>query len=276
MNTRNLKEEGFAEIDYPKEIAGLVVKIMSDWKLFCRLPVRVKEEFHFPDYGNRDGFGYQGINTGKDSKELVEFTLDSIAILTEVAKNQGLPVAQELMKNVSLLLKEIENPILEFAASVENGYETPGLASEVRKSKNQWMLRIIHYFEGCPADSEMGSPHADKSGYTVKLCEDAPGLQYLSLDKKRWLDLPLKDGHAVILPGLQLQLRSKGQLKGLWHRVLATEESSLNGRFSMVCFINLTQTPVFDRTRQGYIQTNEPGFNYTLDNEALGGFFAPL
>lgn len=276
MNTKNLKEEGFAEINYPKEISGLVIKIMNDWKRFCRLPVRVKEEFHFPDYGNRDGFGYQRTGAGKDSKEFAEFTLDSVAVLNEVAKNQGVSAAQELIETASLLLMAIGGPVFEFAASIENEYQVTGLSKEVEKSRNQWMLRIIHYFEGSGDGSEMGGSHADKSGYTLKLYEDVPGLQYLSFDKKGWLELPMKDGHAVIVPGLQLQLRSRGLIKGLWHRVVTTPESSMNGRYSMVCFVNLVETPIFDRERQGYVQAKEPGFNYSLENESFERLFTPL
>ncbi len=161
---------------------------------------------------------------------------------------------------------------MDFARSVEEIFALKGFAQEVSESKDAWTFRYLHYFGDRAVGDETALPHVDKGGFTLHLFESCPGLQYLNFDKT-WQEMPVSDRETVIIPGLQLQFKSKNELKALCHRVVATEYSAEKGRYSMVCFIPLKQTLVYNKAGSGRTQEFAPGFNYEMSYEDISKIF---
>ncbi len=126
-----------------------------------------------------------------------------------------------------------------------------------------WFVRFLHYFGGRKEGDEIATPHVDKSGFTLHLYESDPGLQYLDF-AKQWRDMPVSLGETAIIPGMRLQYRSQNRLKAIYHRVIATEKVAQQGRFSVVCFIHLKNTPEYNKQKAGRLQEFPPGFNYDM------------
>jgi isopenicillin N synthase-like dioxygenase len=76
--------------------------------------------------------------------------------------------------------------------------------------------------------------------------------------------MPVSEGETVIIPDMQMQLRSNGELRALCHRVVATPETAKNGRYSAVCFVQFVRTKKYDKDKGGRLQEKEPGFNYKM------------
>jgi isopenicillin N synthase-like dioxygenase len=115
--------------------------------------------------------------------------------------------------------------------------------------------------------------HADRGGFTLHLYESAGGGEYLGFDKV-WRPWPIGGEETIIFPSMVLQHRSKGRLKALCHRVVATEETSQHGRFSMVVFIDFHHSHRYsDAVKR--LQDFEPGFNYDLSFSEFDKLFAP-
>ena len=85
--------------------------------------------------------------------------------------------------------------------------------------------------------------------------------------------MPISEGETVIIPDMQLQLRSKGKLRALCHRVVATKETSITGRFSAVCFIGFKDTPSYNKKEKGRLQEKTPGFNYEMPFSEFREYF---
>lgn len=168
----------------------------------------------------------------------------------------------------------MEPLIIEFATVIEKQYEIDGLVDEVQLSKPYWILRYLHYFGDQTEGSEIAAPHADKGGFTLHLFESDEGLQYYSIEERAWKAMPVDESQTVIIPAVQLQLWSKGDLKALYHRVVATEKTAGEGRFSMVCFIPFQNTPMYNKKVYGSMQTHDIGFNYSLSHEEFASLFS--
>lgn len=160
------------------------------------------------------------------------------------------------------LINLIRETTLEFAQKCEQEYDLQGFEAEV--SRSVFFVRFIHYFGDRELGAETATAHVDQSAFTLHLYESDPGLQCLTYDNKKWIDMPVSEGETVIIPAMQLQLRSKGELRALAHRVIATESTKKTGRFSAVCFIQLKDTAKYDKDRFGRLQEKNPGFNYEM------------
>jgi isopenicillin N synthase-like dioxygenase len=160
--------------------------------------------------------------------------------------------------------------IIRFAEMVGDEYHLQGFADEVRVS--EFFVRFIHYFENRVVGDETATAHVDQSGFTFHLFESAPGLQCLTKEYA-WIDMPVSEGETVVIPAMQLQLRSKGELEALFHRVVATEETAATGRYSAVCFVQLKNTPKYDKETHGRLQEKEPGFNYGMPSTEFAKLF---
>ena len=171
------------------------------------------------------------------------------------------------------LLDRMEPLILQFAENIENEYGVQGLVDEVKISKPYWILRYLHYFGDQQAGAEIAAPHTDKGGFTLHLYESDEGLQYYCIKTYAWKPMPVYDTQTVIIPAVQLQLRSQGTLKALYHRVVATEKTAQAGRFSMVCFIPFQNTRLYNKKVFGSMQTHAIGFNYSLSHQEFANYF---
>lgn len=166
----------------------------------------------------------------------------------------------------------IKPSIHDFAEQAEEAFAIEGFKDEVKKSEAAYFIRFIHYFGNRAPGEETAAAHADQSGFTLHLFESAPGLQCLTRDGN-WIDMPVSEGETVIIPSMQMQLRSKGVLKALCHRVIATTDTARGGRYSAVCFVQLGETPTYDKLAQGRLQEKAPGFNYEMPLEEFATLF---
>lgn len=272
VSMNELREVGLVNVDYPVNLREAVNQAVASWKDFCNLSREDKCAFAFLEDSHGDGAGYElkeEKGSKKDLKENFHVTLFQYERLAQIANQRTFP----FLHDAKVLLDGMEPLILEFAARVEEEFGVEGLLEEVKLSKPYWILRYLHYFGNQEEGKEIAAPHADKGGFTLHLYESDEGLQYLSLEAKQWKPMPVNENQTVIIPAIQLQLRSEGDLKGLYHRVVATNETAVRGRFSMVCFITFENTPKYNKKAYGNVQTHETGFNYTIPHEQFSTLF---
>lgn len=274
MNTpiSELQTKGLVAISYPKDLRAAVQRTVESWKKFCALPNEVKDKFLFSKV---DIVGYErkdGVGPGADKKENFELTLAGSARMLQIGETVANPIAEEFLRNVIGLVGLIKPTVLDFAEQSEAAFDMKGFAKEVEEGEDLFFVRFIHYFGDREPGEETATAHADQSGFTLHLFESAPGLQCLPYESD-WADMPVSEGETVIIPAMQMQLRSKGKLRALFHRVVATSETARDGRYSAVCFVRLKNTPVYDKDTHGRLQEKAPGFNYKLSHEEFAKLF---
>lgn len=267
-----LRDLGLVNVDYPENLREDVERAVNSWKVFCDLPKEEKCAFAFFEDNHGDGAGYElkdEKGSKKDLKENFHVTLFQYERLAAIANNRTFP----FLHDAKILLDEIEPLVLQFAKEIEEDYNLEGLMEEVAISKPYWILRYLHYFGDQTEGSEIAAPHADKGGMTLHLYESDEGLQYYCIQIRQWYPMPVCEKQTVIIPAMQLQLRSEGNLKALYHRVVATEKTAQNGRFSMVCFIPFENTSKYNKKAFGSMQTHDSGFNYDMPHQEFSKFF---
>jgi len=272
-----LQDDGMCRIVYLADLKGKVAAYVSKWKAFCELPEDIRKRFPY-----FNGVGYElkdnaravkGPNSNRvDHKEDLHIQLENGTGLLDVASHTD-RLAQSLVLAGLELIPLLETCVLQFASVVESGFNIPGFIDEVRKGKEKWWLRSLHYFGDRNVGDEIASAHVDKSGFTLHLYESDPGLEFLDITTKSWVPAPVMDTETVLFPGMQTQLRTQGSIKALCHRVVATDVTANKGRFSVVCFIPLPDTARYNKEAAGRLQEQAPGFNYGLGHDEFSKFF---
>ena len=259
-----LESKGFVVLKYPKKLREAVEEAVESWKRFCALSVDVKKGL--PYSNGADGVGYElkdGVGNKADRKENFDVAINGLEWLQRNIQSIQDSTALDFVQRATNLVRLMKPMVLDFARQSEQAYGLEGFSSEVDKSENAFFVRFIHYFGDRKVGEETATAHTDQSGFTLHLYESAPGLQCLTYDGE-WIDMPVSSGKTVIIPSMQMQLRSKGRLKALCHRVVATPDTALNGRYSAVCFVQLARTPKYNKAKHGRLQEKTPGFNYKL------------
>lgn len=272
-NIQDLKTKGFVSLSYPAPLRKAVDEAVEAWKKFCALDAETKKGL--PYSNNSAGVGYElkdGTGPKGDKKENLDVALEGKEWLRANAGKIGNPIALDFIEKSTVLVGIIKPIILDFAAQAEKAFGLKDFVKEVDESEDAFSVRFIHYFGDRKEGDEIASAHADQSGFTLHIFESDAGLQCMTFEKE-WIDMPVSEGETVIIPSMQMQLRSQGELKALCHRVIATEKTARTGRFSAVCFVQLKKTPKYDKDRCGRLQEKEPGFNYTLSHEEFSRFF---
>jgi len=267
------KTDGFIQIPYPNDLREAVINTIESWKRFCELPVDSKKGL--PYSNQNSGVGYElkdGIGNKADRKENFDITITGKSWLEQNIVQINDPIALEFIQNATALIELVKPIIINFAKQLEEEFHLEGFRKEVEESVGSFFIRFIHYSGDREIGDETATAHVDQSGFTLHLFENAPGLQCLTYDNK-WINMPVSDGETVIIPSMQLQLRSEGDLTALCHRVIATPETSENGRYSSVCFVQLSKTPKYDKEKNGRLQEKLPGFNYDMDPEEFEKYF---
>ena len=271
MNTKaELLKHGFATIKYPPHITVLVREMMKSWQDFCALPLETKKQFLCT---SELGTGYEfkdEIGATKDRKENFHLNIKDLPLTKEICRKAGVDL--RFADSAGRLLWSIQDTICRFARSVEDEFDLAGLTEELMASQDSWFLRLLHYPPGSPVGKVIAAHHVDKLGITMYLGETTPGVQYYNRDGQ-WVDMPVLTGKTIITPNMQMQLKTRGEVKALYHRAVANEESKVNGRYSMVCFADLLQTPMYDKTKHGRIQDLPLGFNQRLSHEEFAQYF---
>lgn len=268
-----LATAGFVCMKYPPELRAAVETAVASWQEFCALPTEVKRDL--PYSNNADGVGYElkdGSGNKADRKENFDVTTGSKCWLTENAGKVRNAVALRFIEDASALVALTKPLIVDFAQQAEQAFALADFAKEVEESEDAYFIRFIHYFGDRKVGEETASAHADQSGFTPHLYESAAGLQCLT-HEKQWIDMPVSADETVIIPSMQMQLRSDGKLKATCHRVVATTQTAKEGRYSAVCFVQLKKTPKYDKERCGRLQEKTPGFNYEMSREEFAGLF---
>lgn len=275
MNTSigQLKSRGFVSLSYPPNLRQAVNTTVESWKKFCDLPLELKKGLPYSNGGAGVGYEFKdGSGPSGDRKENFDSTLAGRDWLNNNADQIQNQTALSFIKDATDLVDIMQPLILSFAEQVEREFGLVGFRQEVADSKDAFFVRFIHYAGDRQMGEETATAHNDQSGFTLHLFESAPGLQCLTYDKQ-WIDMPVDEGQTVIIPAMQLELRSKGELKALCHRVIATPETAVSGRYSAVCFIQLKHTPKYDKEGSGRLQEKAPGFNYDMSPEEFANMF---
>jgi isopenicillin N synthase-like dioxygenase len=271
---KDLASKGLVSVQYPPELRASVEKAVAAWEAFCKLPEEIRTQF---PYNNAEdmGVGYELKKTpgaNLDLKEDFHFATGSREWIEETATSLGNEEIMHFVHEAGKLVDLIEPLILDFAGRVEKEFDLKDFRDEVADSKSIWFVRFLHYLGGRQEGEEIATAHADKDGFTPHLYESDPGLQYLDF-QKRWQEMPVSPGETVVLPGMRLQYRSQNRLKAIYHRVVATEKTAAQGRFSVVCFVHPKRTPAYNKKKAGRLQEFQPGFNYDMPFEEFSKLF---
>jgi isopenicillin N synthase-like dioxygenase len=274
MDIRDFKDKGFVSVPYPHDLRTAVAKTAVLWKRFCALPVEVKKSLPYSNGGA--GVGYElkdGTGPKADRKENFDATPEGIEWLAKYADQVGDPVALEFIRSAVDLASLLKPSIVEFAEAVESEFSIKGFAKETEESAGRYFVRFIHYFGEREEGEETATAHVDQSGFTPHVFQDEEGFEVLSYGDKVWSGELIKEGEMLIIPSMQMQLRSEGKLRALCHRVVATQKTSKSGRYSAVCFVQLKDTPKYDKDSHGRLQEKPPGFNYDMPFEQFRTLF---
>lgn len=260
----DLKTKGFVSLPYPADLRSAVVRAADSWKKFCDLPTEVKRSLPYSNKADGVGYELKLRSEGGDNKENFDITLAAEDVLTLRAQKIADPVALDFIKNVISLIPLIKPTAMEFAMQSEKAFGMDGFAAEIDQSEPNFFVRFIRYPGGQKSGDVGASAHPDQSGFTLHLFESGPGLQYMDLQDRSWKFMPVSSGETVIIPAMQMQLRSEGILKALYHRVISTPETVGEGRYSAVCFVQFRNTAKYDKDKHGRLQEFPAGFNYDM------------
>lgn len=239
---------------------------------FCALPAETKKIL--PCSNNAAGVGYElKEGGGADIKENFDVTMGGLEWLLKNAEKAENPAVTDFIHQATSLVALMKPSVLDFSRQAEKAFDLRGFADEVDRSEGEFFVRFIHYFGNRDAGDEIASPHVDQSCFTLHLYESDPGLQGLTYSDRKWINMPVSSGETVIIPSMQMQLRSKGSLKALWHRVIATHHTAEHGRFSAVCFVQLVDSPTRDKEKTGRMQEWPKGSTYDSSHEEFTRFF---
>ncbi|RYF28705.1 MAG: hypothetical protein EOO17_04435 [Chloroflexi bacterium] len=272
---QSLKSEGSALLQYDPQLRANVEYAARMWMEFCSLPIHSKQ--HFVATSDGAGSGYElknGIGKNADYKEnfdIAQAHNDYLESLLLAINRED--IESDFIRSAMALSDQIAPLAVHFAELVEEQYDLKGFANEVRASSATTFIRFIHYFGDRSAGDLIAEPHVDQSGFTFHLYESASGCERLNPMTHIWESMPVTAGKAAVIPAMQLQLRSNGELKALAHRVLATDATKNVGRSAIVGFVRLNGTPNYDKTRHGRLQEREPGFNYSMNQSDFADLF---
>src|ERR1700733_1610941 len=255
-NIQDFKTKGFVAVPYPQDLRNAVRQVVPLWKKFCALSMELKSAFPYFDIGGGSGYEYKdGSGNKGDRKENFDFCIQGLPRLMSQAHYVESQTILEYITSATALIDMIKPFTLDFACQVERTFGLAGFSDEI--TDESIFVRFIHYFPTEKVGEETANPHCDKTGFTLHLFENEIGLQCLGFDGK-WIPMPVSESQTVIIPGMQMQLRSLGELKALCHRVEANEVTARDGRFSAVCFVMLTKTPRYNKDAYGRLQERAP------------------
>ncbi len=269
----DLLSKGIVRVEYPPRVRNLIIEAVEAWKVFCALPLELKQSLPYSDpstgvgYENKDGSGPRG-----DKKENFDFALRGAEWLSR-NRDSLPPEALAFLDKAERAVIAVRDIIHTFAADVETRYGLKDFYNEVVDSDELFFIRFIHYQGNREIGEETATAHVDQSGFTLHLYESAPGFQCLTYDDKQWQDVAFDGTDTVIIPSMQMQLCSNNAIKAMCHRVVATAETANTGRYSAVCFVQLRWTRKYNKDMFGRLQERAPGFNYGMSEQAFANMF---
>ena len=269
IDISNLPTDGFVACDRPPNMQ-IVHDAMASWQRFCTLPLEQKRLF---SGGNRiKDFGYmlrEDKGPNADAKELFHVSRVQIEKLRTIAAKIHDSRAVLFIDVVDELIAETIPIVSHFARNVQQVYRLPGFAARVIAAQDQWVFRYVHYIAG----DTLAHGHADRGGFTLHLNETESGGEYFTFEGT-WQPWLVSEKRTILFPSMALQHFSKGQLKALWHRVVANGKTRTAGRYSMVAFIDFFNDYRYDDSVKR-LQNFEPGFNYAMPHHEFHKLFIP-
>ena len=271
MDMDLLKSSGFVSVEYPLRLRALVLNAMESWKAFCELPLETKQKLSGGDRVKDFGYMLRSDSGPRaDSKEQFHAVRENFPLLLPKAKEINDSRATEYIEAIDALIVAMRPMVQNFASRVEEHFGLIGFENDVMKCQDSWTFRYLRYPPG--ARPMLANAHADRGGFTFHLGETQEGGEFFDVKKYEWRSWPLSDTQTIIFPSMNLQYRSRGRLKALWHRVVPNEKSVEYGRYSMVAFIDIDSSHHIDGSRFR-MQEFEPGFNYGLSFEEFAKYF---
>lgn len=262
----DLKKDGFINIQYPESVRKSVEGTSVAWKKFCTAETTVKESFHYSEVAEA-GYEFKGVvGVGKDLKENFHMTPKSISNLEGIAAKTGNQDATNFIISGKKLFEDTYEFVKDVLLKIEEESGIVGLAERGLRLQGDWIIRFLHYLPGMPVGNEIAATHPDKGSVTLHLYESDGGLQYFW--DGVWKDMPVSSEYTASIGGMGLQYATECQVKATNHRVIATENTSKEGRYSIVMFIPVADVPEYDKERYGRTQDvilkEGVGFNYNL------------
>lgn len=276
LSLKTLRTDFYAALHYPPSAKAAIAEAVAAWKDFIALPDRVKKRFgYLADTGN-SGSGYEFPDPlKKDFKHVFHTKLKDRAWLYDQARVVGRDEARVLVATSIGAIHAVRPVVEDFCERLEREFDVGAFKEDFLTDLNESILRHLFYPPGARAlGEEIAVAHADKGGFTLHNWESHGGVERLTTDGQ-WVPFPVVEGQAVVFGSLRLQHRTKNEVKGLYHRVVATEETVAHGRWSTVFFSNFRNSPYYDKKRLGSTQEQPVGFNYHLSREEFEKYFAP-
>ncbi len=269
----DLETKGFVSFSYPEELRQAVTRAQRSWKEFCDLPDEVKLVFAYSNtsagvgYEKKDGSGPMG-----DIKENFDVSFSGYDWLRAKLDAFYNPFALDFVNDALALVKIMTPFVVNFAEECEPAFGLSGFTEEIAGGSDTFFIRFLHYPPQKIEGEVIAQAHPDQSGMTPYFFVSDPGLEYLTFDGE-WLPLQVSKNEIIITPDMQMQLRSKGRLRALWHRVVATTKTAQKGRYSAVSFIQFKDTPKYDKDTHGRLQEKPEGFNYKMSHKEFSKLF---
>lgn len=265
MSIEQIKTNGYTVLPFVGGLGEASLQNLAKWQSVFALQPHLREKS-----GTKRGVGFVTANSYR-------FAWGERALLRELASNlDGYPkrMMMELIEASEELWGSLAPIVLGYAQVLEREAYLSRFVEEIEWGKGSW---IIEYRFDPPADSPdtiLRQAEASEHGLVAHVVETDAGLQHLGLNA-RWQDTIAENDCLIVVPGLQLQHRTKGEVRGLCERVVSTEKSAFVGRHSITCTIPLRMSPAFDEIRAGKpLVEHEEGWNYSLPHGELARLFS--
>ena len=265
---------------YPFPLRNSIIQATELWQKFCKRPLAIKERFVFQEIAGTGDGGYEFRKADPvkkvDDKETFHITRGEFDRLLRYTERDLVGWdGRDFLLAVGRMEKLCFPFIVKFAELLAKQFPSPVLPADfverVICARDTWTYRFLHYLPG--SNEIIGAAHTDKGGFTPHLACTSPGLEYLADDKITWLPMDATPGSTAIIPSMQMQYISQGEIKALWHRIKSTPASQQFGRYALVCFVDFFGTPLYDKQRAGRTQLLDQGYNYDAPWEEIKKLF---
>jgi hypothetical protein len=275
LSLDTLRTDWYATLHYPPELKARIAIAVQAWKDFVVLPAGSRRQFGYLEDTGNSGSGYEFPNASKkDYKHVFHAKLKDRAWLLEEARRVGRGEARTLVLASLEAIERLVPFIADFAERLEREFDVGQFREDFLSDQGESILRHLFYPPGARAlGEEIAVQHVDKGGFTLHCWESHGGVERYT-NNREWVPFPVHSGEAVVFGSLRLQHRTKNEVKGICHRVVALPETLSHGRWSTVFFSNFKNSPYYDKKRLGPTQGQEPGFNYDIPWEEFQKFFA--
>lgn len=264
---QDLQKTGYSFVKISKADLNTIKEFEAIWEQFVRFPRNQKEKIL---YQNGGGYEFKAKGVTFDEKENFHLKHNDYKRIIDstVGSDTAFRGAVGVYLQFGLGTLEIYKKImLDVAGELQHLVECD-IKSEIEKSSPNWPQRSLFYLPG-QSDSTIADSHPDKGFITIGSFASCRGLQICNPKTMEWESVSIPYQHVLIMPGIQSQILTNSKIKALWHRVVNSPESVVNGRFSQVVFCDLDGQPKYNKEKYGSTQEKDVGFNYCIDHDTF-------